>query len=149
MRVMEKKKEIEDLRKKWEAETKRVTILLDLSFQGSERMRILKAEELKKFWQNEKKRIHRKADNMVEKQNPIRKTNVPVEYRGILIGDQELIDKFGQTSPSIAVYGGIVPSDNVIKFLQLPARLRRFGNIDKLSGIKKTEEYATGRCWDM
>ena len=49
MRVTEKKKEIEDLRKKWEAETKRVTRILDLSFQGSERMRILIAEELKKF----------------------------------------------------------------------------------------------------
>ena len=41
MRVTEKKKEIKDLRKKWEAETKRVTRILDLSFQGSERMRIL------------------------------------------------------------------------------------------------------------
>ena len=53
------------------------------------------------------------------------------------------------TSPPIVIYGGIVPSNNVIQFLQFPVRMRRYGKIDKHSGQKKTEVYATGRRWDL
>ena len=149
MRIDEKKKDIGEMRRRWEAETRRVNSVVGLSFRGSEKMRVLKAEELRMFWQKEKKRTQDKADRMVEKQNPVRPSSIPVEYRGIIIGDQGLEDKFGQTSPSIAIYGGIVPSNNVIQFLQLPVRMRRYGRIDKHTGQKKTDVYATGRRWDL
>ena len=73
---------------------------------------------------------------MDEKQNPVKKSTVPEEYMGILIGERELIEKYGETVPEVAVYGGIEPSPNVIKFLQLPARMRIHSQLDKVNASK-------------
>ena len=83
----------------------------------------------------------KKADKIDEKLNPIRKNSVTAEYREILIGDKELEDKYGDINISVAVYGGINLSQNVISFLKLPARMRMFGSIDRITGQKKTEEF--------
>lgn len=68
---------------------------------------------------------------MDSKQNPMRKSNIPPIYWAILIGDSELSDKYSVTIPSVAVYGRIESSENVKKFLQLLAKLRVYGNIDR------------------
>ena len=58
-------------------------------------------------------------------------------------------DKFGEIKVSVAIYGGIQPSQNVISFLKLPARMRIFGRLDRVTGQKKTEEFAAGQHWEI
>ena len=50
---------------------------------------------------------------------------------------------------AVTIYGGIQLSQNVISFLKLPARMRIYGNIDRVTGQKKTEEFAAGQCWEV
>ena len=149
IRIDNKKKEIRERKERWTAETRRVNHILDLSSEGNQRIRMLRNDELRRFWNKDKERMNRKLDKLVEKQNPVRKSTIPNEYMGILIGDQELITEFGELDIKVAVYGGITPSDNVIRFLQLPAKFRVYNRIEKIIGNKKTEEYAAGRRWDI
>ena len=62
------------------------------------------------------KRMQRKVELMIHKQNPI-KDSVPGIYMDVLIGEKELSDKYGEVVPNIVIYGGIEASENMIKFL--------------------------------
>ena len=79
---------------------------------------------------------------MIHSQNPI-KPDVPSVFMDILISTEELRAEFGDSVPKVAVYGGREASENVIKFLQLPASVRLFGKVEKLVGEKKVDESAT------
>ena len=74
---------------------------------------MIKDNEPKYVWKREKERVHKKAEHMDSKQNPMIKGNIPPIYWAILIGDSELSDKYSVTIPSVAVYGRIEPSENV------------------------------------
>ena len=116
MRIDEMKREIAISKEKWTAETMRVNSILKLSPEGSRRMRMIRESELKQVWNREKERVNKKADLMDNKQNPMRNSKIPALYRDIPIGDVELIDKYGDTIPSVAIHGRIEASENVIKF---------------------------------
>ena len=70
--------------------------------------------------------MRKKADAMDIKQIPTKKSNIPAEYREILIGNKELDEKYGDIDLSVVIYGGISPSQNVISFIKLPARMQMF-----------------------
>ena len=75
-------------------------------------------------------RMANKVRNLDRKQNPP-SMKIPGQYMGILIGDKELNDMFGETVIDVAVYGGLQVLDNVKSFLRLPSGFRIYSIIDK------------------
>ena len=94
-------------------------------------MRMIKSSELQRIWRIEKERLKGKLERLIEKQKP-KKESIPATFRDILIGDAELKEKFGDTEPKVAIYGGIEASENVKEFLKLPVNMRVYNNIKKV-----------------
>ena len=68
---------------------------------------------------------------------------------GILIGERELNDMFGDTVIDVAVYGGLQLSDNVKSFLSLPSGFRIYDRIEMIQAKKKAEITAVTERWDI
>ena len=111
-------------------------------------MGLLKQKEMSDTWIKCKKKMQSKINLMIQTQNPIQET-VPDVYLDILIGEKELEERYGEEVPKVAIYGGLEVSDNVIKFLRLPASVRLFNKIDKIVAEKKVEESATIDRWEV
>ena len=69
-------------------------------------MRIIKYEEMSRQWIWGKNKSKNKIDGLIWEKHPTDR-RIPSEYRGILISNEKLKDKFGDQLPNIAVYGGI------------------------------------------
>ena len=132
MRISEKKEETRIAEKQWTEESKRVREILKLSSNSNNRVNQIKSEELRIAW----------TRNMNQEQNPIR-NQIPGVFRDTLIRTEELEEAYGETIPSIAIYGRIQASENVKEFLRLPANVRLYSRIEKHQGEHKVEESAT------
>ena len=121
--IQKKNDEISESRIAWERSSHESRKIANLSPGGRNRVRTVVSEELRSVWRYEKDRMVDKAKKLYEKMYPNRE-QLPSEYRGVKLGDKELLDKFGDSAPKIACYGGIEPSDNVKAFLSLPAKFR-------------------------
>ena len=65
------------------------------------------------------------------------------------IGDDPLKQEFGDWTPSVVVYGGIKPSQDVVRLLELPASFRLYGNVDKVATQVEIEKTATKQRWGV
>ena len=141
MRISEKKEEIRIAEEQWIEESKRVREILKLSSNSNNRVNQIKSEELRIAWTRNINRLKKKFEAMNQEQNPIR-NQIPGVFRDTLIRTEELEEAYGETIPSIAIYGRIEASENVKEFLRLPANVRLYSRIEKHQGEHKVEESA-------
>ena len=65
-----------------------------------------------------------------------------------MIGDEELIRKFGHMEPDPLIYGGSIIRENVKKFLRSPSKTKMYGKVRKLTEkIRADTKYVRAR-WD-
>ena len=80
--------------------------------------------------------------------NSYDKDNIPDIYRDVLINENELKGRFGSDEQNVLVYGGIEPSDNMIKFLRLPSKLKTYGKFNRLNEEIRSEAEAVKARWE-
>ena len=114
-RIRLKRKDITSQKFEWTSKSRKLSNMLKLSPAENHRMRMITKAELREHWHKNRVKLKSKVDWLQQKQKPT-SNDIPKEYRGILIGDKELQDKFGDTEITVAVYSGIKPSENVVEF---------------------------------
>ena len=101
---------------------------------------------MNRVWDQHIKRLRSKMKHWEEIQGKINKC--PDQVEGIPISDELLKDKYGDMDNKVLVYGGIIPTENMIAFLKLPSKLKLFGKMDRLREEVRGEAEATKARWD-
>ena len=73
---------------------------------------------------------------------------IPDTIEGVAISDEILNDKYGEEeTPKPAIYGGIIPTKEIIDFMLIPASFRTFSKMDIINEEVRAEECATQERW--
>ena len=65
-----------------------------------------------------------------------------------MIGDEELIRKFGHMEPDPLIYGGSIIHENVRKFLRSPSKTKMYGKVRKLTEEIRADSKYVKAGWD-
>ena len=139
LRIAEKSKECRIQRQKWCQ--KSISVESGMQRQVKEHYRHLKRQELDRVWRLEKARIDNKLSRT--------KIVIPDIYAGIKIADHVLKGQFGDCVTKPVVLGGIVKTENIEAYINLPLGFRMYGKVDKDSFETEVESVAAKQRWSV
>ena len=143
MRITEKQREITIQQRKWWSSTKELNS--KLTPQQRTEFNNIKKEELNRVWALLNLDMKKKLLNCEANRRRV----IPTELRGVLVGDRELQDKYGEVNVTPVILGGIVPTANMIAFMSLPLKHRTFQKIKSNEGEVQRETRACRQRWNI
>ena len=144
-RITTKNKEIREQGRKWESSSERIERMFEP--EARKQYRKMKNLDLEQVWKYENTRIAKRIVWLIKKYNT--KEIVPDIIDGIVIGDKQLEERFGEPGIEPAVNGGIEISMNMAEFLKLPAKFRIHSKISRIDHQIQTEVTAAKAQWNV